>query len=160
MAITATICYATAVDPEDPCSYTRSGLEVAFRPHGEKFSKVKDEGGGNLVDSTHPKTDSFFQLRDYSTEKERRRDAHKWETVLHRCKTKRASSLKDPVFDIHFAPRAYGAIAPAHMTEKIRYALVITVRSKNTPNLYDQIVQRYRTQLRPLVPVVQIPIRT
>jgi hypothetical protein len=159
VVITATISYATAVDPEDPCSYTRSGLDIVFRPHEDKFDTVKGDDG-TLVSSTHPKTDSFFQLKNYSLEKELRKDAHKWETVLHRRRTKRGSSLQNPVFDIHFAPRAYGAIAPAHMTDKIRYALVITVENKHTPDLYNQIAQRYRTQLQPLVPVVQVPIRT
>ena len=149
VTITATICYATAVDPEDPGSYTRSGLEVIFRPHAEKFAKD---------DALHPKTDSFFQLRDYSTEKERRRDAHKWETVLHRRKKKRGRILKDPVLDIHFTPRASGR--PVATTDKIRYALVITVESPRTPDLYDRIVTRYRTLIRPLTPLIQIPVRT
>lgn len=159
VTITATICFATAVDPEDPASYTRSGLDVVFRPHDEKFGTTKDDQG-TVVQSTHPKTASFFQLRDYSTEKERRQDAHKWETVLHQRKKKRAASLRNPAFDIHFAPRAYGAIAPAHLTDRIRYALIITIENPHTLDLYDRIVQRYRTQIQPLTPLIQIPIRT
>jgi hypothetical protein len=157
VTITTTICYATAVDPEDPASYTRSGLEVAFRPHDDRFGERRD-ADGNLVISTHPRTASFFQLRDYATEKEHRRDAHKWETVLHRRKRMRGSSLKNPVFDIHFAPRAFGA--PVFTTDKIRYALVITIKSPRTPDVYDRIVQRYRTQIRPLRPLIEIPIHT
>ena len=149
VTISATICYATPVDPEDPGSYTRSGLEVIFRPHSEKFAKE---------DAHHPKTDAFFQLRHYSTEKERRRDAHKWETVLHRRKKKQGRALKNPVLDIHFTPRASGR--PVSTTDKIRYALVITVESHRTPDLYDRIVTRYRTLIRPLTPLIQIPIRT
>ncbi|MBU8920302.1 MAG: S8 family peptidase, partial [Bacteroidales bacterium] len=157
VTITATICFATSVDPEDPGCYTRSGLEIVFRPHDEKFGKTKDDGG-NWVISTHPKTAAFFQRRDYATETEHRRDAHKWETVLHRKVAKRGSSLKNPVFDIHLAPRAFGA--PTFTTDRIRYALVVTVESRRNPELYDQIMQRYRTYIRPLTPLIQIPIQT
>ena len=34
--ITATFCFATPTDPQDPLNYTRSGLEVRFRPHDGK----------------------------------------------------------------------------------------------------------------------------
>ena len=33
VTITATFCYATQTDPQDPLNYTRAGLEVVFRPH-------------------------------------------------------------------------------------------------------------------------------
>jgi hypothetical protein len=148
VTISATICYATPVDPGDPASYTRSGLEVVFRPHAERFDE----------ESTHATTASFFQLSQYSTEEELRRDAHKWETVLHSTKTKRASSLKRPVFDIHYVPRESGA--PTGNADRIKYALVITVESPKTPDLYNRIVHRYRTQLQPLIPLIQIPVRT
>jgi hypothetical protein len=44
--------------------------------------------------------------------------------------------------------------------DKIPYALVITITARKTPNLYDQILQRYPTVLEPLRPVVDIPVRT
>jgi hypothetical protein len=34
--ITATFCFATPTDPQDPLNYTRSGLEVRFRPHDKR----------------------------------------------------------------------------------------------------------------------------
>jgi hypothetical protein len=40
------------------------------------------------------------------------------------------------------------------------YALVITISAPRTRNLYDKILQRYRTILEPLRPTVEIPVRT
>jgi hypothetical protein len=57
--ITATFCFATTTDPQDPLNYTRSGLEVRFRPHDRKR---KDLG------QIHPDSSYFFQAQDMSTE--------------------------------------------------------------------------------------------
>ena len=149
--IRATFCYATETDPDHPGNYTRSGLEIVFRPHDRMFDPKADS-------PMHPKSASFFQLKEFSSERELRRDAHKWETTLHREVRKRGSSLQNPMFDIHYNARE--SSAPAETSDKIPYALVITVRSARTRDLYDRIVRRYPNQIRPLVPVVQIPVRT
>lgn len=143
----ATFCYGTQTDPDHPGAYTRSGLEIVFRPHDQKFAK----------DATHPKSAAFFQLKDFSTEDELRRDAHKWETVLHREKRMRGSSLRNPVFDVHYNARDAGG--PSATTDQIPYALVITVRAPCVRDLYDRVVRRYQTQLQPLLPVIEIPVR-
>jgi len=147
--IRATFCYATHIDPDHPGNYTRSGLDVVFRPHDEKF----DESSENSMNAV---SDSFFQLKDFSNERELRRDAHKWETTLHREKTKRGTSLSNPVFDIHYNAREGGG--PTRSRDRIRYALVITLTAKHMKDLYNRLMQRYPTQLRPLLPVVQIPV--
>src|SRR5207249_2427242 len=90
--VTATICYATPTDPQDPGSYTRAGLDVTFRPHARKFG----------TNSSVPKTSPFFRGSDYETEADLRGRGHKWETVLHRTQKFRGSSLLQPVFDIHY----------------------------------------------------------
>src|SRR5207302_1436302 len=91
VTIRATFCYATRIDPQDPGNYTRSGLEVVFRPHDGKPN----------AGAEHPKSSAFFQLKEFSVEHELRRDAHKWETALHRERRMQASKLSNPVFDIH-----------------------------------------------------------
>lgn len=146
VTLTATFCFACETDPRDPGNYTRGGLDVTFRPHSEKFEK----------DATHAKSKSFFRQTDYDSEKDLRRDAHKWETTLNRSHQFRASSLKDPVFDVHYQVRESGRPTSG---EKIRYALVITISAPKTKNLYDGIVQRYRTQLEPIHPLIEIPIQ-
>jgi hypothetical protein len=150
VGIAATFCFATPTDPQDPLNYTRSGLEVRFRPHNKKRKDPKQ---------LHADTDSFFQAKDvYVDESDLRADAHKWETTMHKVISKRASSLASPVLDVHYNARQAGRNAKG--ADKIPYALVITITSKNTKGLYDKILQRYPTILEPLKPVVEIPIRT
>jgi len=146
----ATFCYATETDPKDPINYTRSGLEIIFRPHSLQRSRTSQ---------LHADSKSFFQASERGLlESELRADAFKWETTLKKAKVFRPSSLNGPVFDIHYNARLGGAPAPS--AYQIRYALVLTVRAKAMPNIYDRIVTKYRTQLQPLRPVIAIPIRT
>jgi len=145
--IKATFCYSTLTDPAHPNTYTRSGLEVFFRPHEEKFKgKAK-----------HAKTDSFFKKEALpQTENVLRGDAQKWETCIQNDLNKNRSSLKNPVFDIHYIPRAGGQDDTD--SHKIKYALVITVSSPGTENLYDKIVARY-PELKPLVPATHMSLQ-
>jgi len=118
-----------------------------FRPHAKRFN----EG------SSHPKSDSFFQLRALGDPTKLRGDAHRWETTLNASKCKRGTSLKDPVFDIHFNARQ--GSRDAGDSTPIRYALVISIEAPRAKYLYDEIVARYRTQIQPLQPTIQIPVR-
>lgn len=148
--ITATICYKTLTDPHHPGNYTRAGLEIAFRP---KDSKRKDE------EQLHADTQSFFgKAQKGLTEGDLRRDAWKWENTLHASVGFLGKSLRNPAFDIHYNARLESRdFAP---DDELRYALVVSVKAKRVADLYDQIVRRYQTQLEPLRPVVEIPIRT
>lgn len=147
--IAATFCFATPTDPNYPLNYTRSGLEVRFRPHD---GKRKDSNQVN-ADSSY-----FFQAKDVSVdETELRADAHKWETSLHKSRSMRGVGLHTPVFDVHYNARIGGRNAVG--ADKIPYALVITIASQKTRNLYDKILQRYPTILEPLTPIIDIPVR-
>lgn len=148
--ITATICYKCHTDPHHPGNYTRAGLEVAFRPHDQKFSRS---------DQVHANTKSFFGAANRGlTEEELRRDAWKWENCLHASKTFRGSSLRNPCFDIHYNARLEGRdFAP---DEPLSYALVISIHAKHIVDLYDQVVRKYATLLEPLRPTIDIPVRT
>jgi len=145
--ISATICYATDVDPQDPGNYTRAGLSVTFRPNAEKFPRQ-----GALV----PKSASFFKASDYESEQDQRRVSHKWETVLDQVKRFNSGSLLRPVFDIHYVAREGGGTAS--QADPIRYAMVVTVENQNVPDLYDGVLREYATILEPIRQVVDIPI--
>jgi hypothetical protein len=67
------------------------------------------------------------------------------------------SSLDNPAFDIHYNSRMEGH--NHNPGQQLRYAMVITVKASREANLYDQVVRRYATQLEPLRPVIDIPIR-
>lgn len=148
--IMATICYKCRTDPHHPGNYTRAGLEVSFRPHDGKFSR---DG------QVHPDTKSFFGSAASSmAEDELRKDAWKWENSLHSSKSFRGASLQNPCFDLHYNARLEGRNFTPN--EVLPYALVISVRARHTTDLYDQVVRRYATQLEPLRPTIDIPLRT
>ncbi len=142
----ATFCFATHTDPHHSGSYTRSGLEVVFRPHDEKVEDGKFRA----------RTRSFFSLGKYATEASRRSDSGKWETVLHDEVRMRGSSLKDAVFDIHYVARSGTGAAPR--AEKIAYALVVTIEAPKHPDLFNSIVSQYSRTLVALTPEVSLPI--
>ena len=120
-----------------------------FRPNRSRFSRD---------DAIHADTAPFFQPADlYTTERQLRADAHKWETCLHRQVGKLAQSLNGPVFDIHYNARS-GSHDDAN-AGKIRYALVLTVEAPRVRDLYDRVVRTYRAQLQPLLPIVEVPVR-
>lgn len=116
VTLRATFCYATPVDPQDPGNYTRAGLEIIFRPHAEKFAKD---------DAVDPASHSFFKRTQFDPEHDLRRDAQKWETVLHHEQRFRGTSLMRPVFDIHYNAREGGG--EARHAARMRYALVVDV---------------------------------
>lgn len=153
--IKATLCYSTDVDPHHPENYTRSGLEVSYRP--DKNKKRIDKKSGR--ESIHAATKTFFGTlqKDFQSEEELRRDALKWENCMHAEHKCNGSSLNDPVFDIHYNARMEGHNDTR--SQEIEYALVITVEAPKVPDLYDKVVRRYATQLEQLVPVIDLPLR-
>jgi len=155
VSIKATLCYATPVDPHHPDNYTRSGLEVTFRPHKDKKRKIKP--GENIP--LHAVSKNFFgkTRQTFQTEEEQRKDSWKWENCLHGELKMYGTSLKDPVFDIHFNARSEGHNDT--VGQEIEYALVISVTAPNVADLYDQVVRRYATQLEQLQPIIDIPLR-
>lgn len=150
VSMTATLCYKTQTDPHHPGNYTRAGLEITFRPHDSKFSR-----DGQI----HPDSKSFFGSSPTgATEEELRKDAWKWENCLHASKSMRGCSLSNPCFDIHYNSRLEGRnFSPS---QRLPYALVITVKAKNAKDLYDQIRRKYATQLEPFQPTLEIPVRS
>ncbi|MER5927755.1 S8 family peptidase [Streptomyces mirabilis] len=144
--ITATYCIACPTDPRAPRNYTTSAFEPTFRPNIERLSP-----SGRI-----PKSDSFFQARDYMSEQELRSDAHKWETVKHKTAVFKADRLKRPAFDVRHVFRLDDL--PPDSTPEVAYALVITLRTPSVADLYDQVVRTYAARLEILQPVIDIAI--
>ena len=143
VSIRATFCFATTTDASHPLSYTNAGMQITFRPD--------HENNPNL-------TKSFFKNEDYwPQEIELRTQAMKWEPVMKREKKFRGTTLLDPVFELHYLNRKEG-----HSVSKrfdLPYAAVITVTAPKVIDLYNQIVNRYRLQLEPLKPRLQVQQR-
>lgn len=152
--ISATLAISPEVDPEHPSTYTRSGLEVTFRPHSERFTNSPD-GSPSL----NPKTITFFSQKELYKDPEflLRDDGHKWEPCLHHHRNFRAASLHEPVFDIYYHHREMGkkALDP----QPIRYALVVSIKAPNVADLYNQVVRTYNQILIPMQPKIQVPVR-
>lgn len=146
--ISATLCFASMTNPQDPVNYTMSGLEIRFRPHED----IRKE-----VSQLYPDSKPFFKASELYGETDcDRSDAHKWETTLSSSKNMYGKGLKNPTFNIHYNARDCGNTTNSGID--IPYALVITVSAPKCANLYNKIVNRYRTHLEILKPVIQIPI--
>lgn len=149
VTIKASICYFTDTNPEDPVNYTKSGIEIRFRPN--KDAKKKAE-------QTYPDSKPFFQKGQIELfDDELNYNAHFWETTLSTSKRMRATSLNEPVFNLHYNAREAGGRASSN-TPALKYAMVVTVTALRHDDLYANTLTRYRTQLEALQPVVQIPI--
>ena len=147
VTLRATFCYASPVDPQDAAAYTKAGLIITFRPHQDQH-----KSGSALADSR-----PFFPAAEFRDEAELRTDLGKWETVLHAEKSFLGGSLLEPVFDIPYNARDGGGPAPSG-AERIRYALVLTVRALRHPDLHEEILKAHNA-LEALVPQISIPIQ-
>ena len=131
----ATFCICAVTDPEHPLHYTRSGLDISFRPNDEKYAE----------DAKHASTTSFFSLKKlYATEQSLREDAHKWETCISRSQRFKKATFKDPVFDVKYHTREQGGAAIEDVPP-LTYSLVLSIRNKGMTDLYNQVLQRYQT---------------
>jgi hypothetical protein len=145
--LAATICIATDVDPQDPIHYTRSGIEVIFRPDRDNITEER---------RTAP-SDRFFGFREGMPEIELRDDAHKWETTLHATRRVQGRRLKNPVFDIHYNPRRGGR--DAKNAQDIPYAMIVSIHAPRVADLHDKIWTKYQFVLQQLRPQIELPIR-
>lgn len=125
LSITATFCFASPVDPADPVNYTRHGLTIVFRPKG--------------TGTTHP----FFSTSGLGTEQDLRRDACKWETVLHRAVTFRADELLDACFDVDHGAREHGLGVDNKLVPALPYVLVATIATAKGEPIYQAVRQKY-----------------
>lgn len=139
----ATFVYACHTDPADPSNYSRSGLDIIFRPHDQKLNE------NNL-----PSTKSFFS-RTFQEERDLRKLALKWDTVRHQSHRFQHKTLHNPVFEVHHNARESGQ--PTRNGTELPYALVISVSAPRVPDLYDKVLQLYPA-LVPLRPTVDVPV--
>lgn len=140
VTIKATCCFSTSVDPQDTSMYTKAGVEISWKP-----KKDKD-------------TEQFFLQVKKATEADLRRDAAKWETVLHEEKTKYGSSLDDPAFEIHYMARDSGAEISGTKAEIIKYAFVVTLEAPKHKEIFTDILDAYSEILSEIEPRVAVDV--
>ncbi|CAI1931029.1 S8 family peptidase [Serratia fonticola] len=141
----ATFCFTTPVDIEHPVNYTKSGLVVTMR----KTPKDK-------IGATFP---LFNSKNIYATEEELREDSHRWETTLRSEHTFNKDTLKDPCFDVIYYGRDCGMPADVEDLPNLSYVLIVSLKAKDTPELYNNIRQRYQT-LQPIQVKQQIRLQS
>lgn len=153
--ISATLVIAPEVDPEHSSTYTRSGLEVSFRPHKDKFRKTDD---GRRP--AHPQTKPFFSERNLYGESEYilREGGQKWEPCLRNSITSRAASLLEPDFDIYYHNREGGM--KAQDPQPIPFAFILGIKAPKVPDLYNQILRLYSNVLIPIRPRLQLRVQS
>lgn len=153
VSLTATLVIAPEVDPEFPSAYTRSGLEVSFRPHSGKYTEYED---GKT--SAHPRTRSFFSASNLygPNESAMREPMYKWEPCLRHTERLRATSLQEPCFDIYYHHRQAGRAA--ELPQPIPYALIVGLKSPKNPELYNGTVRAYSNILVALRPRLRITV--
>jgi len=154
ISITATLVIVSETDPQHPGAYTRSGLEVTFRPHAEKF-KIQENGRK----SKHPQSKSFFSVKEMygKGEYDLREDGYKWEPCLKNTINFKSNSLFKPCFDIYYHSRA--ELSTAKNCKPIPYSLIISMKASKIPDFYNQVVRAYSNILVPLRPQVQVMVQ-
>lgn len=156
ITLRGTFCYACQTDPHTPGDYTRAGLGITFRPHADKLGSAKGKPPGWQPSPNYPATRPFFQEEGKLPEQALRRDARKWDTVRNHQDTMFASSLKNPVFDIHYQAREPGSPNSPSRAMRLPYALVLTLTSSRHANIYDEVTSAFPV-LAPIMPTAQIP---
>ena len=148
VTLSATFCIATAVDPAHKVNYTRSGLEIAFRPDKDDVPQDKSNAAAT----------PFFGEMPGMGEQELREDAHKWETVRHASRVFDGAKLKSPAFDVSYIPRR--GSRDTHQGPQIRYAMIISLFAPDMPKLYDLVWTKYQHHLERLRPRLDLRLQT
>lgn len=138
--IKATCCFSTHVDPQDTSMYTKAGVEIGWKPKKGK------------------KSESFFQQVKKATEAELRRDAAKWEPVLHAEKRKNGKILDEPAFEIHYMARNSGADINTTSADIIKYAFVVTLEAPKHKEIFSDILEAYSEILSEIEPRITTDI--
>ncbi|MGF1878213.1 S8 family peptidase [Photobacterium frigidiphilum] len=139
--IKATCCFSTPVDPQDTSMYTKAGVEISWAP------------------KKNQKKESFFQQQKIATEAELRRDAAKWESVLHAEKNKYGTSLDEPAFEIHYMARDCGGNISGSKAPTIKYAFIVTLEAPKHKEIFNDIIQTYSEVLTEIEPRITTPIQ-
>jgi hypothetical protein len=155
VTLSATLAIAPDTDPDHPSSYTRDGLEAAFRRDHTKYNIDKVTG----KKSAHPKPTSFFsEANMYTPEHDLREGGHKWEPVLHHSASMRASGLNRPCFDLYYHNRDAGRARNEEEIQSIPYALIVSIKCVAVPDLYNKVIRAHAGILQQLKPTVSIQL--
>lgn len=165
-----TLCFTSEVYPSEVTDYTGSGAEATFRPHERRIrvgdgqsSKVLDyiEDEDEFLDliregatpSTNPMSESRGHVR-YS--EHQRREAGKWETVLHQEFGKLTRSVFRPRLDLSYLARRNGRLVTTE-DDVLDFALLVSLRVRRDIDLYAQVREEFDV-LAPVATEVELRV--
>ncbi len=156
-----TIAALPPVYPNHPSDYTACCIDDTFYPNNQLFAFTRlTRNGKQEMARLHLQEEAAEVARlvssgwkqasmpvsvsgnTYPTETERRA-AYKWEPIVRRSVSKRASSLLEPFLVLHAIPRH-------NQSSRLDYAAIVTISApKCSTDLYDAVLRRY-TVLQPI----------
>ena len=164
-----TLAFTSPLEGNNPVEYARSGVEVYYRPHAEKFNMTLDGHDPILVNRrADPKLYDFLVAQGrtpsdrpvtrakngYAPENERREEG-KWETVMRGDDRIQADGLLRPAFDLHLLAREHGALVAD--ADELPYVMLVTLTAPRGVSLYDK-VRAAAPVLTPLAVEVPVPV--
>jgi hypothetical protein len=168
--IVFTVCYSSEVQAQHASDYTRSGLDITFRPHDQMFTAYdastkplkrigtfhveRDQDALAEIAKTRPIKMSAHPLAKSGWRRSRwegdQRDAGKWDTLVRADWPFAARELRGARVDLEYhardGVRLMGPDAPV-----LPVTVLITVEGPTDVPLYDLV----QPQLQSLVPLVR-----
>ncbi|MGE4335137.1 MAG: S8 family peptidase [Pigmentiphaga sp.] len=136
--IGATFCYRAPVDSAHAINYTRAGLWVrCYKAPGHSLP--------------------LFGTGMYKTEEELRRDAMRWDTVLHNSCNVDAAELDSPYFHINYQVRDESEAVRTEDAVPMPYALIVTLQAPGVVDLMTRVQAEFPV-LQTLPVDVQVPV--
>lgn len=154
----ATFVTATAVDPEDAITYTRTGVGITFRPKTVGHPGYTEVNGQRKAKAAHPSGAFFGNGKVFQSEQKLRDDAYRWESVKRAVRRFQPSTLEQPVFDIEHLTRAHGR--NGIRSDGVNYALIVTIHEPGAVDLYNRVLRTYAGRLTALRPQIDVQVRT
>ena len=138
--IGATFCYRAPVDSAHAINYTRAGLWVrCYKAAGKPLP--------------------LFGTGMYKTEGDLRRDAMRWDTVLHNVRTVSADDLDAPYFHINYQVRDESEAVRVEDAVSMPYALVVTLQAPGIVDLMTRVQTEFPVlQTLPIEAAVSVPV--
>ncbi|WP_281869948.1 S8 family peptidase [Brevibacillus parabrevis] len=151
-----TIAVLSKANPLHVEDYTESAVEDTLYPHDQKYRYSLQ--GKSLIRHTENDADEIRRLIDQGWQKstlpvsrspktfqteQARRGELKWDTVVQKWDSMRATTLKNPFLVLHGMGRNGG-------NDRMDYAVIVTIEApKYQGSLYEDILNEYR-QLQPI----------
>jgi len=166
--IRVTLAYASTVEPTQPTEYTNASLELAFRPHHQRYRFRPPTGeSGSAIELDYTSDDARNLLAAgwqpgqepitkglgtaERTPENQLRDSGKWETLRHARINLKAGDAAEPRLEVSYLARRAGGLD--NSPTAVPFALLITViDNSGAADLYDRAARQFAS-LRPVQPI-------